>query len=196
VIETDAQNTWLLVGVGGLALALPLYYDTHAPAQQLALFLPAVATAGALGARFDWDEPTLIGAGGWVVAATWLVLGERGRLRPPIAARYIGGAGTVALMTLTAGSVGGQVIAATTVVALFAWGVRTDSLVLLCLASLGTLFFVPSTVQFFFPGHAQVSVPLALLATGVALVALAVSVVRRRAAEPPRAKGVRSPVQR
>lgn len=184
VLETSAQDTWLLLGVGALALALPLYYDSHTAAQQLGLFLPAVATAGALGARFDWDEPTLIGAAGWLVAAAWFVLGERGTLRPPLAARYIGAAGMVALMMVSAGSFGGQVIAAVTIASLFAWGVRTDSLELLVFASLGTLFAVPSAVQFFFPDRADIGVPLALLATGGTLVAVAVTVVRRRAGRP------------
>lgn len=196
VIETDAQNTWLLVGVGGLALALPLYYDSHAPAQQLGLFLPAVATAGALGARFDWDEPTLIGAAGWLVAAAWFVMGERGLLRPPVASRYIGGVGMIAMMMVTAGSFGGQVIAAATIAALFAWGVRTDSLELLVIASLGTLFAVPSAVQFFLPDDAQVAVPVILLATGAALVAVAVTVVRRRAGQQPPTEQIEPPARR
>jgi hypothetical protein len=184
VLETSAQDTWLLLGLGALALALPLYYDSHTAPQQLGLLLPAVATVAALGARFDWDEPTLVGAGGWVVAAGWFVLGERGLLRPPVAARYLGAAGMVVLMTVTAGAFGGQVIAAATIATLFVRGVRTDSLELLVLASLGTLFAVPSSVQFFFPDDAGVGVPLALLATGVTLVAIAVNVVRRRAERP------------
>ena len=184
VIETAAQNTWLLVGLGALALALPLYYDSHEAAQQLGVFLAAAAAAGALGARTDWDEPTLVGLGGWLVSAAWFVLGERGALRPLRAARDIGAIGMVATMTLMAGSFGGQAVALTTIAVLFGWGVRLVRIELLVVASVGTLFAVPSAVQFFFPDQAGVAVPLALLATGGILAAVAVTVARRRSGAP------------
>lgn len=183
LLEIDAQDTWLLVGVGALGLALPLYYGSHTAAQQLGVFLPTAATAGALGARLDWDEPTLVGLGAWLVSVAWFVLGERHVLRPPLAARYVGAVGMVVTMTLTAGAAGGQLVGAVTVLSLFVMGVRRDDLGLLAIAALGTLFTVPAAVTFFFPDTA-VAAPLALLVAGGALVAVAVSVVRRRAAQP------------
>lgn len=195
VIELDAQDTWLLVGAGALGLALPLYYGSHTAAQQLGLFLPAAATAGALGARFDWDEPTLVGLLAWLVAVAWFVLGERDVVRPPLAGLYIGAVAMVVTMVLTAGAFVGQLVAAATVASLFVMGVRRDNLALLAIASLGTLFAVPAAVSFFFPDN-PVAAPLALLVAGGALVAVAVTVVRRRAGQQPPTEEIGPPARR
>jgi hypothetical protein len=180
VLEADGEDTGLLVGLGGLALALPLYYATHAAAQQLAVFGACMATAIAVGSRADWDEPTIIGLAGWLVAVTWFVVAERKLVTPPLVGRYLGALGMIFLVQVMGGAVVGQLLAVATLAALFAWAVRVDSVGLLAVASLGTLQVVPSMVTFFFPDN-EVVIPLALLAAGGLLVGIAVLISRRRA---------------
>lgn len=181
IFEWDGRDIALLVGAGGAALALPLYLRTRQAAQQLGLFVTLVVTACALGARADWDEPTIIGLAGWLVAVTWFVLGERRIVEPPIVATYLGAVAAIVTSMVMSESLGGQLLAVATVAALFVWGVRSDSLGLLAVASIGTINVVPSAVNYFFPDNTEVAVPLSLLAVGGVLVGTAVTVTRRRA---------------
>lgn len=181
LLDLRPTDTWLLVGLGALALGLPLHLHSRTTAQQVGLFVACMVTAGAVGARAGWDEPTMIGLAGWSVAAAWLVLAVRRLLQPEVAARYLGAAGAVVSVVLMAGSLGGQLLAIVTVAALFAWAVRVQSLGLLAVAAVGTLQVVPSTITFFFPDTGQLLAPVALLLVGGILVATAVTVTRRRA---------------
>lgn len=181
IFEWEGRDIALLVGAGGAALALPLYLRTRQAAQQLGLFVTLVVTGCALGARADWDEPTIIGLVGWLVAVTWFVLGERRIVEPPIVATYLGAVAAIVTSMVMSESLGGQLLAVATVAALFVWGVRSDSLGLLAVASIGTINVVPSAVNYFFPDNTEVAVPLSLLAVGGVLVGTAVTVTRRRA---------------
>jgi hypothetical protein len=180
VLEADETDTGLLVGLGGLSLAMPLYYATHAAAQQLAVFGASVGTAMAIGARPDWDEPTFVGLAGWLFAVGWFVLAERKLVVPPLVGRYLGALGMIVFVMPMGGALVGQLAAVATVAVLFAWAVRVDSVGLLAVAAFGTLQVVPSIVNFFFPDNAEVVIPLGLLAAGGVLVGTAVLISRRR----------------
>ena len=186
VLDLEGRDTALLVGLGMLAVGVPLYLRTTAAAQQVGIFAATLVTATAIGQRADWDEPTLVGLAGWLVAVTWFVLGERRFLQPSIVARYLGAAGSVAMVLPMGGSIGGQVVAIATLAGIFVYGVHVDSLGLLAVASVGTLTVVPSVVTFFFPDDAGVVVPIGLLGIGGVLVGTAVTVARRRGHAPPR----------
>lgn len=184
VLDLAGEDTFLLVGLGTLTLALPVYLRTLAPAQQLGLFGAAVVTAAALGARADWDEPTLTGLSMWVVAVAWFALAERRVLQPPVVGRYLAAVGAVVSAMLMGGSLGGQGVMLVTLAGLFAWAIRSDSIGLLAVASLGTVQAVPSVIQYFFPDDTTVAVPVLLLSVGTVLVAVAVTVTRRRGHHP------------
>jgi hypothetical protein len=181
VLDAEPRDTVLLVGLAGLAVALPLYLRARTAAQQLGLFVMLALTAAAIGLRAGWDEPTLAGLGVWLVALSWLVLGERRVVHPGWAVRYTAAIALVAGALMMQGALGGQVLALVTIALLLAWGVRTDSLGLLAVACVGALQLIPSAVFYFFPDGGRTVVPLALLATGSLLVATAVTVTRRRA---------------
>lgn len=181
VLEAEGHDTGLLAGLGAMTLALPLYLRTHEAAQQLAVFGASLVTAMALGARPDWDEPTWVGAAGWLVTVAWFVMAERQIVTPPLVGRYLGAVGMVVFVLPMGGTLAGQLVAVATVAALFVWAVRVDSIGLLAVASVGTLQVVPSIVNFFFPDNARIVVPLGLLAAGGVLVGTAVTITRRRA---------------
>jgi hypothetical protein len=181
VLEAEGHDTGLLVGLGAMTLALPLYLRTHEAAQQLAVFGASLGTAMALGARAEWDEPTWVGLGAWLVAVAWFVMAERQMVTPPLVGRYLGGLGMIIFVLPMSGTLVGQLVAVATVAALFVWAVRVDSIGLLAVASFGTLQVVPSIVNFFFPDNARIVVPLGLLAAGGLLVGTAVTITRRRA---------------
>ncbi|HEX7188036.1 MAG TPA: DUF2157 domain-containing protein [Actinomycetes bacterium] len=180
VLEADTQDTLLLTGLGGSALALRLYVTCRGALQQLVLLITASLAAAALADRAGWDEPTLLGLAVWLVAAAWFGLGERGVLTPPDIVRYSAAAGLVVGALMTQGSLGGQLVAAGTVTFLLARGVATDRIGLVVVAAVAALNMIPLAVQFFFPDGGRLVVPLVLLAVGLVLVGTAVTVTRRR----------------
>ena len=189
VLEWRGQDTALLIGFGCAVLALVLYVRLTATLQHLAL-LGSLATVGAaLGARADWDEPTLIGAGIWLVAAAWAFAGELGYLPPQAAARYGSAVVLMSAALLMTMSAGGQVVALLTLVWLFGLGITRNSVGMLAVAAVATLQLVPASVGYFFPGDARVVVPVTLLTVGCALVVLAVTVSRRSRQAPGRPPG-------
>jgi hypothetical protein len=176
----DGEETVLLTGLAGVALALPLYLRARTEAQQLGLFVSLAMSAGAIGAQAHWDEPTLIGLGVWLVALAWFVLGELQVLRPAVAVRLTSSVALVAASVMMQQSLGGQGAALVTIVLLFVWGVRDDSLGLLAVGAVGTLIMVPGAITYWFPDDVGISVPLTLLAIGAGLVSMAMLVTRRR----------------
>lgn len=147
VLEWSGVDTALLIGLGCSALALALYVRFTEALQHLALLAALATTGAAIGARAEWDEPTLIGAGIWAVAAAWAVAGELGYLPPQPAARYGSAVVLVSAALLMNMSVGGQLAAALTLAWLFGLGIKRDSVGLLAVAAWGTLLLVPLSVQ-------------------------------------------------
>lgn len=190
-LDWNADDTALLIGGGTAVVAGTLYLRNRGVLQHIALFGALATTAGALGARADWDEPTILGLCVWVLAIAWFALGETGRLGPERTARYVGALGAVIAGQLMTGSAAGNVLALLTVAALFTLGVVLDSLGLLGIAAYAVLQTVPATVDYFF--RDEVAVPIALLATGSLLVALAVVIARRTARRGQRAPGLPAP---
>jgi Predicted membrane protein (DUF2157) len=180
-LDLAPQRTWLLVGAGGVMVAAPLYQVCTAAPQQLGLLGTCLTVAGATGAQPDWNEPTLIGFGIWLVAVAWFGLGLRTRIPPPLVAQYAGAAALVIGAILMSEALAGQLLALATLIALYLVGVRLNSLGILGVAAFGTLLIVPRSMSFFFPHHERVVAPLGLLLMGVVLVGSAVVVTRRRA---------------
>ena len=179
VLERSGQDTALLIGAGCTALALVLYVRLTEVLQHLALLASLATVGGALGARADWDEPTLVGAGIWLVAAAWAVAGELGYLPPQLAARYGSAVVLMSAALLMTMSAGGQVVAFLTLAWLFGVGLARSSVGMLAVAAVATFQLVPASVGYFFPGDARVVVPVTLLTVGCALVVLAVTVSRQ-----------------
>lgn len=180
VLGLSGQDTVLIVGLGAAAVAVPLYVRTTDALQQLAVLASLAVSAGALGARADRDEPTLIGLGIWLVAAAWAVAGELGYLPPSRVARSASSVALVGGTLPMVSSGGGQVAGAATIAWLLTLGLRRGSVGVLAVAALATVLLVPQSVQYFFPDDTHVAVPVTLLAVGAALVVLAVTVSRRQ----------------
>lgn len=176
-LDLRPRDTWLLVGIGSTVVAGTLFLRNRGVLQHIALFGALSATAGALGARADWDEPTIIGLAVWTLAVAWFAVGERGWIGPAHTARYVGAVGAVIGGQAMTGSVGGNLLALATVAALFVLGVTLDSLALLGIAAWSVIQTVPQSVSYFFEG--EVAAPIALLVTGSLLVGVAVAIARR-----------------
>ncbi len=127
VLDAEPRETMLLVGLAGVAMALPLYLRNRTAAQQLALFVSLATTAGALGAQARGDEPTWPGLGVWLVALGWLLLGERRLVAPRTPVRYTASVALVVGALMMQAALGGQVLALVTIVLLFTSAVRAGS---------------------------------------------------------------------
>lgn len=184
VWDLKGLDTFLLVGSGSTLFTLVLYLRGREALQNLALLASLATTGSALGARAEWDEPTLVGLGIWSVAACWAVAGELGALTPRPAARFGSAVTLVAGALAMGGSLGGQFVAAATLAWLFAVGIRAGSVAMLGVAAVGTLQLVPRSVTYFFPDDTRVAIPVILLTVGAVLVAAAVTVSRRRRLPP------------
>ena len=180
VWDLAGLDTFLLVGVGSALFTLALYLCGREVLQNLALLASLAMTGSALGARAEWDEPTLVGLGIWSVAACWAVAGELGALAPRPAARFGSAVTLVAGALAMGGSLGGQFAAAATLAWLFTVGIRAGSVAMLGVAAIGTLQLVPRSVTYFFPDDTRVAIPVILLTVGAVLVGTAVTVSRRR----------------
>jgi hypothetical protein len=180
VWRLDGLDTFLLVGSGSALFTAGLYLRGREALQNLALLASLATTGAALGARAEWDGPTLVGLGIWSVAVCWAVAGELGALAPRPAARFGSAVALVAGALAMGGSLGGQFAAAATLAWLFTVGIRAGSVAMLGVAAIGTLQLVPRSVTYFFPNDTRVAVPVILLTVGAVLVGTAVAVSRRR----------------
>jgi hypothetical protein len=114
----------------------------------------------------------------WTVGTLWCVAGAVSLIPPGRAALVLGAVAAVVGSVWIGAETWGTAIALTTVVALVATAVRARDLVLLAVASLGTLVVLPELVVRYFPG--VLSAALTLVVVGLVLVGLAVFTARRR----------------
>ncbi len=118
----------------------------------------------------------------WLIGIAFFAAGHFNRLTPSATARLIGVAGVAFGSQVLAGEGGiaGAVVAAASAGAVIAYAMRTRDDVSLAVGGVMVLLFVPQLVFAVFGD--TLGAPVALFVTGVALVAIAVSIHRARAA--------------
>jgi predicted membrane protein DUF2157 len=169
----------LLVWAGGGACVVSAALWVWHPRvlQQAGLGFFALVTAGATTSLIT-GSTVLAGVAVWAVGAVWCVAGALQAIPPARGALVMGAAAAVVGSVWVEGEGWGTAIALVTVAALVAAAVRARDLVLLAVASLGTLVVLPELVVRYFPG--LLSAALTLVVVGLALVGLAVLTARRR----------------
>lgn len=188
VLDLPGDVTPLLAAAVTACYAGALWSVSREIAQQAAVVAALAVTAGTAAALLPGSTGAVAGLAVWGVGAAWLLLGWGGLVTPRAPVWVLGGAIVIvgALMTLEAGW--GAGVALGTAAALVAAGVWQRDLLLLATGAIATLLAVPSTLDRFFPD--TLTAPLALLATGVVLVAGALYTARRKrgatAGDPPR----------
>jgi hypothetical protein len=174
VLELVERDRFLLVSAGTAAYAGALWLGNRSVAQQAAMMAAIAVTAAAVLHRAD-ASPDLPGVGVWAVSLAWAVLGWRHLLEPARTALALGTAGAIFGAMLTQGSDPGIVLAVVTVAGAVTCAILLQDLVVLGVAALGT---VPVAMGRWFPD--SLAAALALVVVGLALVATAVWIARRR----------------
>ena len=177
-LSLAGDDTALLAAGGAAGWAAVLWWRRRGFLQQAAVIAALAVGAGALAAHLPAGGGVVSGVAVWGVGAVWLVLGRGevlGRRQP---ASAFGAAVAVVGGQLTMDRGWGAVLALATVVAVVAVATVGHDLVLLAVGAVGALTTVPAVLMQFFPD--TLTAPLALLATGVLLVASAPVVTGRR----------------
>jgi hypothetical protein len=177
VLGLAERDQFLLVSAGTAAYAGSLWLGNRSVAQQAAMMAALAVTAAALLHRAD-ASPDLPGVGVWAVSLTWAVLGWRHLLEPARTALALGTAGAIFGAMLTQGSDAGTGLAVATVTGAVTCAILLQDLVVLGVAALGALLTVPVAMGRWFPD--SLAAALALVVVGLALVATAVWIARRR----------------
>lgn len=177
-----------LVGLAVVVHAGLLWWRRDRPAQHLACLLGVVAVVVGT-AVWAGAEGGVIGLALWVLAAGWLAASRSGLLPPaPV------GVLAASILFLVAASVTagewrhvGVVLGLLTAGGLVAAGIAAEEFAITAVGVVGTMIYLPSTVSAFF--GSTVGIPVALLVTGAALLAVMVRLLRRRSGglPPPRA---------
>jgi hypothetical protein len=123
------------------------------------------------------NSGALPGAAVWAVGIVAAVAGALDLVQPAHGALVLGAIATI-VGSVGRGRILGTWIALATVAGLVAYAVLVGDLVLLAVASLGTLVVLPELVVRYFPG--VLSAALTLTGVGLALVVAAVLTARRR----------------
>jgi hypothetical protein len=163
--------------------AVLLWLRTPAALQQLAMFAAAAVTAGAGIARADpavraWGP----GLGVWALSALWAAAAHRGYLGPPDPGYIAAGIGLLAGAQMAMQIAAGHVLAIATVAALLTAGVALRRVSLLAAGAIGVIQVVPQTAARYLPSSA--AAPLAVVVAGLALLAVALRLSRRRKTPP------------
>jgi hypothetical protein len=177
-LRLTGEDTALLAAGGAAGWGAVLWWRRPGFLQQAAVVVALAVAAGALAAHLPAGGDAVSGLAVWGVGAVWLVLGQGevvGRREP---ASAFGAAVAVVGGQLTLDRGWGAVLALATVVAVVVVATVGRDLVLLAVGAVGALTTVPAVLTQFFPD--TLTAPLALLATGVLLVASAPVVTSRR----------------
>jgi len=181
VLDFDDGDVGVLATTGATVLALVLWTVRQTAVQQLAMMIGAMIAAGVALADLS-SSGTLPGVAAWCVAAicaalAWGDILPRRRLSLGVAA-----SGMIIGSLTTIPSDAGTVLALATVGSVVLAAVLFHDLVLLAIGALGTLNVLPAAITEWFPN--TVAVPVALLALGVALVAMALWAARHGRSRP------------
>ena len=178
ILRLPGDGTATTVGAVATCYAAVLWRQSRTAPLHLTLFCAAAVTAGSAAA---WLDPGLRSRGPglaiWALALLWAVAVERGLLTPAWAGHLSAGVGLLLGAELAMQIAAGQVLAIATVLALLAAGVVTRRWWLLAFGVIGVLQVVPQTVERYLPQSA--ATPLAILVTGLALLAAALWLARR-----------------
>lgn len=159
------------------AVAAVLWWRRRTFLQQLALLVPLLLTATAVGIELAGDESTWVGGITWVVAASWTALAWAGRLEPRGTGVAFGAVGAVFASLAMADDLG-IALGLLTAVALVVAALAARSLPWLGVAAFAVLWTAPRAAVEWFPG--RLSAALTLIVTGGLLVGAAVWVARQQ----------------
>jgi hypothetical protein len=172
----------LFAAAGGTALSGAVWAVHRRLLQEAStLGFLLMATAGAT--SMITNSVALTGAAVWAVGVVATVAGALDVVRPARGALVLGAVATIVGSVWVEGETWGTWIAVATVAGMIAYAVLGRDLVLLAVASLGTLVVLPELVVRYFPG--VLSAALTLVVVGLLLVVTAVLTARRR----PRVRG-------
>jgi hypothetical protein len=174
VLETSDRTTAIIASVTAAIVAGGLFAFRRRPLQQIALYVALFYVVG-----FVFEDPVPIGTAMLVIALGWFALGWRGILQPRYTALVLGSLGAlIGPMTITSEAIGAGVLIGLVVAAgIVAAGVVLRETVLLAIGVLGLFWFLIRGITYFFEG--TVGVPIALLAAGAIVLAVALVLARR-----------------
>jgi hypothetical protein len=171
-------NQQLVLGGGGAVAVSAVLWALHRRSPQLAVLYVFLLLTVAAWTAMHIDSVMVEGAVVWLIGAILVTLGEFSLVPPPRTARILGTVTVIIGSVWVEQRVWGTVLALVSVVALVSVAVVTRDLVLLSVASAGTLIVAPVMVLRYFPG--VLSAALTLVTAGLLLVGLAVLTARRR----------------
>ena len=182
VLDRYDEELLIVVFPGTAVVAGVLWWLRRTWLQQLALGVPLLLSAAAVGVEIAGEGSAVNGALVWGVALLWTALAWVGRLEPRVSGVAVGGLGT-ALGAATMDNDLGIVLGLLTTVAMVALALHGRSLLWLGFAAFGMTYTVPPAAEAWFPG--RLSASLTLIVLGGGLVAAAVWVARHQGEKPP-----------
>lgn len=181
--SVDPQGATTLAAAVAAGYGAELWRRCPSAVLHVAVFAGAAVTVGCGIARVDGsDRSWAYGLGVWLLSVAWAAGTWFGVFHPRTAGYVAAAAGTLFGALLTTETDAGRMLADLTAVALIAGGVLTRRAWLLGFGVAGLLLFIPQTVTHYLPQ--SVAGPAALLAVGLALVAVALWLARRRQGRP------------
>lgn len=172
------RTTGILSGGTTAVISGALYLVRRRALQQIALAGAIAFTVG-----FAFFEPGPNGIGWWVLGVVWFGLGRISAVRPSRVALSVGGIlaleGAMVLGTAEAPGAGFP-LGLVTAAALIAASVLLRETPLLVIGVIGVFMFLTRTVMYFF--HDTLGAPIALLAAGAGMLAVAIVIARRSGA--------------
>ena len=177
VLDLTDQRVALVASAGTAALGLLLYRREGSYLLQLACGVAVLAAAGSATAVVVEPETTP-GVAIWAVGAVWLLLGWGQVLAPRRAVMAVGGIAMIVGGMFTIQHDIGVAAALLTAALLVVVSLVAHDPLMLAVGVLGAFQVLPVAVQHWFPD--SVVAPLLLVVLGLALVGLAVLVVRRQ----------------
>jgi hypothetical protein len=176
VLNRYDEDALLVIFPPTALVAAALWWRRRTWLQQLALLVPLVMSASAVGVQVSESE-SAPGISAWILAVGWTALAWTGRPQPRATGLAFGGAAAI-FGAMTTGSELGIVLGLATAVAMVALALSERSLPLLAVAAFGLLQAAPRAAFEWFPG--RLSASLTLIAVGGLLVGAAVWVARHR----------------
>jgi len=183
VIGIEEASNGVAVGVAVTMVAAALWTIRRHSLELIALIGGILITVvSATSVVYPDGSPYLIGSVIWILGAAVFASGHFKRIAPHTTAMVLGAAGlAVGSQTLSVdGSAIGSAIAVATAAAMIIYAVRLHDDLMLAIGGVMVLIFTP---QFVFAVFGEsLGAPVALFATGVALVLIAISITKARSA--------------
>ncbi len=180
-LHLSDSSVALWAEAGWLVCAIPLWWRTRSPVQQLAAFAGAIAlTETGLDRIAPHAEIFGYGLALWVLAIAWGAAVARGYFVPRITGLVLSGVGALvgATIAMSADTPLGQVLALATVAGLLTAGIAAHRVLLIAIGAAGTLYVIPEAANRYLPG--SLAAPLAVATAGLVLSAIALWLARQR----------------